>query len=190
MNKALQKASEEGALVADDELIPDMSDLHGTSTTVDADADDDEEFAITGFVDNEVNKGPSFTQVEFDNYFGMLSTEDLVVVRPYRGDDDDKMLQELRPRFVIMYDPAPSFVRRLEVSHSSVSAVLRPNLTNSLCAQAYRSTHLGQGVRVYFLLYAESVEEQRYLSMLRREKESFERLIREKSVSYKSDSFA
>lgn len=118
MNKALQKASEEGALVADDELIPDMSELHGTAATVDADADDDAEFAITGFVDNAVNKGPSFTQVEFDNYFGMLSTEDLIVVRPYRGDDDDKMLQELRPRFVIMYDPAPSFVRRLEVSSS------------------------------------------------------------------------
>lgn len=32
-------------------------------------------------------------------------------------------------------------------------------------------------------MYADSVEEQRYLSSLRREKESFERLIREKAVS-------
>ncbi|KAJ1579870.1 hypothetical protein NDA12_007357 [Ustilago hordei] len=100
-------------------------------------------------------------EVEFDAFFGMLSMENLVVVRSYRGDQDDKVLQELRPRFVIMYDPDPAFVRRVEI---------------------YRSTNPGVGVRVYFLIYADSVEEQRYLSALRREKESFERLIREKSM--------
>ncbi|SPO26665.1 related to RAD1 - component of the nucleotide excision repairosome [Ustilago trichophora] len=100
-------------------------------------------------------------EVEFDAFFGMLSMENLVVVRSYRGDQDDKVLQELRPRFVVMYDPDPAFVRRVEV---------------------YRSTNAGVGVRVYFLIYADSVEEQRYLSALRREKESFERLIREKSM--------
>ncbi|KAJ1023856.1 hypothetical protein NDA13_004690 [Ustilago tritici] len=100
-------------------------------------------------------------EVEFDAFFGMLSMENLVVVRSYRGDQDDKILQELRPRFVIMYDPDPAFVRRVEI---------------------YRSTNPGVGVRVYFLIYADSVEEQRYLSALRREKESFERLIREKSM--------
>ena len=42
--------------------------------------------------------------------------ENLVVVRAYGGDDDDKSLQELRPRFIVMYDPEPSFVRRVEVS--------------------------------------------------------------------------
>nr|WJN24989.1 single-stranded DNA endonuclease [Pseudozyma flocculosa] len=100
-------------------------------------------------------------EVEFDAFFGMLSMENLVVVRSYRGDQDDKVLQELRPRFVIMYDPDPAFVRRVEV---------------------YRSTNPGVGIRIYFLIYADSVEEQRYLSALRREKESFERLIREKSM--------
>lgn len=100
-------------------------------------------------------------EVEFDAFFGMLSMENLVVVRSYRGDQDDKVLQELRPRFVIMYDPDPAFVRRVEV---------------------YRSTNQGVGVRVYFMNYSDSVEEQRYLSALRREKESFERLIREKSM--------
>lgn len=33
------------------------------------------------------------------------------------------------------------------------------------------------------MMYSDSVEEQRYLSGLRREKNAFERLIREKSVS-------
>ena len=87
--------------------------------------------------------------------------ENLVVVRSYKGDQDDTVLQELRPRFFIMYDPDPAFVRRIEV---------------------YRSANPGIGARVYFLIYADSVEEQRYLSALRREKEAFERLIREKST--------
>ena len=35
----------------------------------------------------------------------------------------------------------------------------------------------------YFLMYDNSAEEQKYLSSIRRERESFERLIRERSVS-------
>ncbi|PWN26961.1 hypothetical protein BDZ90DRAFT_260642 [Jaminaea rosea] len=103
----------------------------------------------------------AFTQVDFDNYFGVLDTDSLVIIRPYRNDDDDNVLRELRPRFIIMYDPDPSFVRRVEL---------------------YRASTVGANPRVYFLLYAESVEEQRYLSSLRREKEAFEKLIREKSI--------
>lgn len=47
----------------------------------------------------------------------------------------------------------------------------------------YRSTNPGLGVRVYFMIYQDSVEEQKYLSGLRKEKDAFERLIREKAVS-------
>lgn len=35
---------------------------------------------------------------------------------------------------------------------------------------------------VYFFMYTESVEEQRYLASIRREKEAFEQLIRTKAV--------
>ena len=49
--------------------------------------------------------------------------------------------------------------------------------------QAYRSAHQGLAVRVYFLMYKDSVEEQRYLSAIRKEKDAFERLIRERGVS-------
>lgn len=48
--------------------------------------------------------------------------------------------------------------------------------------QAYRAAHQGLAVRIYFLLYKDSVEEQRYLSRIRKEKDAFERLIREKGV--------
>lgn len=36
---------------------------------------------------------------------------------------------------------------------------------------------------MYFLVYKDSVEEQRYLSEIRREKDAFVRLIEEKGVS-------
>ena len=49
--------------------------------------------------------------------------------------------------------------------------------------QVYQATHPKRQLRVFFLLYTGSVEEQRYLTTLRREKEAFEFLIKEKAVS-------
>jgi hypothetical protein len=57
-----------------------------------------------------------FDEDAYDSYFGLIAPEETVIVRPYGGDDDDMVLQELRPRFVVMYDPDPAFVRRVEVS--------------------------------------------------------------------------
>lgn len=60
----------------------------------------------------------------WDDDFGLLAPEDEVIIRPYGGDDDDIMLQELRPRFVIMYEPNLAFIRRLEVSSTLVKGYL------------------------------------------------------------------
>lgn len=57
----------------------------------------------------------AFDETAFDEYFGLLALDDLVVVRPYNGDDDDRVLEELRPRWVVMYEPDAAFVRRIEV---------------------------------------------------------------------------
>lgn len=57
-----------------------------------------------------------FDPLGFEGNFGLLSAEDLVVVRPYKGDDDDQVLEELRPKYIVMYDPDPGFIRRIEVS--------------------------------------------------------------------------
>ena len=57
-----------------------------------------------------------FDPLDFDEHFGVLSPENLVVVRPYRGDDDDQVLEELRPKYIVMYDTDPGFIRRVEVS--------------------------------------------------------------------------
>ncbi|GAA5870265.1 hypothetical protein JCM8547_006590, partial [Rhodosporidiobolus lusitaniae] len=55
-----------------------------------------------------------FSATDFDEFFGLLSNEDLVIIRPYLGDEDDRVLEEVRPKYVVMYDPNPSFVRRVE----------------------------------------------------------------------------
>jgi len=48
--------------------------------------------------------------------------------------------------------------------------------------QTYRASHPGLKVQTYFMMYQNSAEEQRYLSHIRRERESFEKLIKERSV--------
>jgi len=50
-----------------------------------------------------------------DDYFELYDNEDLALVMPYDGDMDDRVLEEMRPRFVVMYEPNPSFIRRVEV---------------------------------------------------------------------------
>lgn len=97
-----------------------------------------------------------------EDYFELYEMQDLVVVHPYDGDMDEHVLEEVRPRHVVMYEPDAAFIRRVEV---------------------YRSSHDDRNVRVYFLYYGGSVEEQRYLSAVRKEKDAFTRLIKEKGVS-------
>src|SRR5271169_6609772 len=58
--------------------------------------------------------------------------------------------------------------------------VLRYSFFGSLLMQVYRASHPTRYLKVYFLYYENSVEEQRYLSAVRKEKDAFTRLIREK----------
>lgn len=95
-----------------------------------------------------------------EDYYDLYEMKDLLVIHPYDGDMDEHVLEEVRPRYVIMYEPDAAFIRRIEV---------------------YRSSHTDRNVRVYFMYYGGSVEEQRYLSTVRREKDSFSKLIRERS---------
>lgn len=74
--------------------------------------------------------------------------------------DTAVLLMEMKPRFIILYDCDMAFVRQVEV---------------------YQATHPSLHTRVYFMLYRGSVEEQAYLTTLRREKKAFEGLIKTKS---------
>lgn len=100
-------------------------------------------------------------QDDFDIQYGLLPSEQTVVVRAYSDDSDDRVLAELQPKFVVMFEPSLEFVRRVEV---------------------FKNSHPGLGVRVYFMIYQLSCEEHKYLAALRREKDSFERLIKERGI--------
>ncbi|KAM9305957.1 DNA repair endonuclease XPF [Gastrophryne carolinensis] len=97
-----------------------------------------------------------------DSYYGILK-EPLTVIHPLQGCNDPyaltRVLHEVEPRYVVLYDAELSFVRQLEIYRASKQKTLR----------------------VYFLVYGGSTEEQRYLTSLRKEKEAFEQLIREKA---------
>jgi DNA excision repair protein ERCC-4 len=94
-----------------------------------------------------------------EDYYELFDMNDLIVIHPYEGDMDEHVLEEIKPRYVIMYEPDAAFIRRIEV---------------------YRSSHTDRTVKVFFMYYGGSVEEQRYLSAVRREKDAFTRLIRER----------
>ncbi|VUC33183.1 unnamed protein product [Clonostachys rosea] len=95
-----------------------------------------------------------------DEYYEMFEMQELVAIHAYDGDLDEHVLEEVKPRYIIMYEPDASFIRRVEV---------------------YRSSHNDRNVRVYFMYYGGSVEEQRYLSSVRREKDAFTKLIKERA---------
>ncbi|KAH9865054.1 hypothetical protein IAQ61_009000 [Plenodomus lingam] len=94
-----------------------------------------------------------------DSMYELFDMDSLVIVHPYAGDLDEHILDETKPRYVIMYEPDAAFIRRIEV---------------------YRSSHTDRTVKVFFMYYGGSVEEQRYLSAVRREKDAFTRLIKER----------
>lgn len=97
---------------------------------------------------------------DMEDYYQMYEMQDLLVVHAYDGDQDEHVLEEVKPRYIIMYEPDAAFIRRVEV---------------------YRSSHNDRNVRVYFMYYGGSVEEQKYLSSVRREKDAFTKLIKERA---------
>ncbi|XP_047694591.1 DNA repair endonuclease XPF isoform X2 [Prionailurus viverrinus] len=98
-----------------------------------------------------------------DAAYGILK-DPLTIIHPLLGCSDPyaltRVLHEVEPRYVVLYDAELTFVRQLEI---------------------YRASRPGKPLRVYFLIYGGSTEEQRYLTALRKEKEAFEKLIREKA---------
>ena len=74
-----------------------------------------------------------------------------------------KLMHDTKPKYVILYDSELWFVRQLET---------------------YKALNFELPLRVYFLMYTNSCEEQRYLTSIRSEKEAFEILIKEKAVIY------
>jgi DNA excision repair protein ERCC-4 len=102
------------------------------------------------------------TFLEETNHIQSTSQTHITVktVNTESGDLSWSLLDSLRPHWVILYSPNMPFVRKLEV---------------------YKSLYPSIGLKVYFMVYDNSVEEQQYLTLLRKEKDSFEKLIHQKS---------
>lgn len=102
-------------------------------------------------------------ELSSDAYYGVLK-EPLTVIHPLKGLTDPhsltRVLHEVEPSFVVLYDAELSFVRQLEI---------------------YKACRPGKPLRVYFLIYGGSTEEQKYLTALSKEKKAFEHLIRSES---------
>ncbi|KAG8927958.1 hypothetical protein FRC01_006670 [Tulasnella sp. 417] len=143
-------------------LIADFLATQATTT-------DEGLYISAGTAGQEINRPVPFLEAEevpeggldagFDDDYGLLTPEQIVAVRVYGDDSDDQILHEIRPRYIIVYDPNQDFIRRIEV---------------------YRSSNPGLAVRVYFMAYHLTAEEHKYLAGQRREKDAFERLIKER----------
>lgn len=97
-------------------------------------------------------------------YYKVLSRP-MTIIHSLYGNSDPyslvRVLYQIEPRFIVLYDVDMMFIRQIEV---------------------YKATKPNKALRVYFMMYLDSTDEQRYLTTLRKEKESFEFLIREKAV--------
>ncbi|AGO10642.1 AaceriAFR456Cp [[Ashbya] aceris (nom. inval.)] len=104
---------------------------------------------------------PSTTRVDWQERTGSyeyVHPSEQVYLACYYHKDTESLLYELLPSFVIMYEPNLSFIRQVEV---------------------YRATHTNKLIKIYFMYYGESVEEQAHLLNIKKEREAFTKLIRE-----------
>ncbi|SMN22808.1 similar to Saccharomyces cerevisiae YPL022W RAD1 Single-stranded DNA endonuclease (with Rad10p) [Maudiozyma saulgeensis] len=88
-----------------------------------------------------------------------VDTSDQVIIETFSDVDDETLLQEIRPSFIVMFQPDLTFIRRVEI---------------------YRTIQ-NQDLKIYFMYYAESIEEQQHLTSIKREKDAFSKLIKENS---------
>jgi DNA excision repair protein ERCC-4 len=64
--------------------------------------------------------GSETLESDFDSNYGLLKPEETVLIRAYSDDTDDRMLIEIKPKFIVMFEPDMDFVRRVEVRPSLV----------------------------------------------------------------------
>jgi DNA excision repair protein ERCC-4 len=93
-----------------------------------------------------------------------LLQEPLIIIHSLNNSKDPchlmKVLSSNKPRTIIMYDADIKLTREIEI---------------------FKASHCDLSLRVYFLIYDSSVEEQKYLSVIKKEKETFQQLIYEKA---------
>ena len=108
----------------------------------------------------------SSSEDEYDAMFQVTEPEELrVMLRSYSNIDGDQatlLLQDLQPKYIVLYDADVSFVRSIEIFSSLQKSEEPP--------------------RVYFMLFEASAEEKTFMKSLEREQAAFERLIHHKKT--------
>jgi DNA excision repair protein ERCC-4 len=56
---------------------------------------------------------------QFDTHYGLLEPAQTILVRTYTDDSDDQVLAEIKPKFIVMFEPNMEFIRRIEVSETT-----------------------------------------------------------------------
>eukprot|EP00039_Didymoeca_costata_P014120 m.224674 g.224674 ORF g.224674 m.224674 type:complete len:904 (+) comp15951_c0_seq21:138-2849(+) len=112
--------------------------------------------------------GNAENNTEFHKYYSMMSSDSCIALYPLTTESGSgnrvglsNFLANFRPSNIIMYTPCLATMRQIEVF----------------------SSFARQRLNVYFMLYDGSLEEQKYLTTVRREKEAFEKLIFHKQNS-------
>lgn len=86
------------------------------------------------FVDTDMSLINFENFEEFDDSYGLLTPEETILVRAYSDDTDDRVLCEIKPKFIVMFEPDMDFVRRIEVRHISTIrsfSHIRPRFTSA-----------------------------------------------------------
>lgn len=95
----------------------------------------------------------------------------IVCIQTFKTGEDgplslERTLNDINPRYIIMYHSNVSAIRQIEVF------------------EARRKRSVAERLKVFFMIHAQTVEEQSYLTTLRREKQAFELMIETKSVRF------
>lgn len=130
-----------------------------SSSLLDEDGDEDDESIQILSQRSADGKAEEETE-SFYSKAEVVDMEQMILIERYDELMDPVKLRELQPSHIILYEPNQTFVRHVEV---------------------YRASNPEKSTEVYFMVYQSSVEESKFLTEVRREKDSFAKLIREKS---------
>ncbi|SCU85194.1 LADA_0D06172g1_1 [Lachancea dasiensis] len=93
-----------------------------------------------------------------DTFYDYIERGDQIVIDKFYNKTNDLLLQEIMPSHIIMYEPDLSFIRKVEV---------------------FKALNKDLPLKVYFMYYGDSVEEQSHLTAIKKEKDAFTKIIRE-----------
>lgn len=93
--------------------------------------------------------------------FEHIDRFDQVAIEVYDESQNESLLLELNPSYIVMTLPQLSFIRRVEI---------------------FQAMNPESPAKTFFMYYGTSVEEQSHLTKIRKEKQAFTRLIKEKAT--------